>query len=293
MPLTPGTAGSMSYRANDHPVSCTVLGTVYDLRSEKDRNARFHKIFNECEGRALLKLEYHSDPFWASSCLSFDYLSRHSDIRRRLLRNVYDYHWLLEMTMSFTCHRLILRSIFKSVHINLWMFLLTAQITFLPRALSGDTSTWKWIVSTILYSMPYWNAEQLLFARELGLFSMIANKSDDKTRDPRKIILEGNIQIFGFFLSLKFKIKNFLSDQVMATNRCIQDCQSIGSELCKTLRMKENVCGWPPCHRIQMQTDIEQGEMYICKGCRLIKYCCRRHQKKHWKFIHSQQCRQY
>lgn len=48
-------------------------------------------------------------------------------------------------------------------------------------------------------------------------------------------------------------------------------------------------CGWPCCkHSGKAQT-----ANYICKGCRLIRYCCRDHQKRHWKYIHSQQCKRY
>ena len=51
----------------------------------------------------------------------------------------------------------------------------------------------------------------------------------------------------------------------------------------------DHKCGWPPCdkwkggrHRFPARS--------ICKGCRLIRYCSRIHQKRHWKYMHSQQC---
>eukprot|EP01084_Bolivina_argentea_P230395 388636_1 len=44
-------------------------------------------------------------------------------------------------------------------------------------------------------------------------------------------------------------------------------------------------CAWVLCNNSD-----EEYTLYVCKRCKLILYCCRNHQKKHWKYIHSQQC---
>eukprot|EP01084_Bolivina_argentea_P042549 78452_1 len=51
-------------------------------------------------------------------------------------------------------------------------------------------------------------------------------------------------------------------------------------------------CGWNKCNKESntQSLEIKSHKMYICKGCKLIYYCCRKHQKKDWKMIHSQQC---
>ena len=46
-------------------------------------------------------------------------------------------------------------------------------------------------------------------------------------------------------------------------------------------------CGWPLC---QKEIEKNDGKKTKCKGCKLIKYCSRNHQKKHWSYIHRQQC---
>lgn len=58
-------------------------------------------------------------------------------------------------------------------------------------------------------------------------------------------------------------------------------------------RMMETECGWPPCALFTPQREKREDIKlsFKCGGCKLIRYCCRRHQKNHWKFIHSQQCR--
>eukprot|EP01084_Bolivina_argentea_P212694 361495_1 len=42
-------------------------------------------------------------------------------------------------------------------------------------------------------------------------------------------------------------------------------------------------CAWVMCGKVRRK-------LYKCKACRLVYYCCRNHQKKHWKLIHSNQC---
>lgn len=69
--------------------------------------------------------------------------------------------------------------------------------------------------------------------------------------------------------------------------------QDWASKLYRCLKMDQNICGWLPCYGMRLKSDGCHETMYVCKGCRLIKYCCRKHQKKHWKFIHRWQCREY
>ena len=54
-------------------------------------------------------------------------------------------------------------------------------------------------------------------------------------------------------------------------------------------RCIDTCCGWFLCHKKIALNDINRGKIR-CKGCRLIKYCSRRHQKLHWKHMHRQHC---
>eukprot|EP01084_Bolivina_argentea_P041495 76590_1 len=55
--------------------------------------------------------------------------------------------------------------------------------------------------------------------------------------------------------------------------------------LCDPLFFME--CGWIRCIN---NTAMSNVTLKLCKGCKLVAYCCRKHQKKAWKAIHSQQC---
>merc|ERR1712228_1086851 len=45
-------------------------------------------------------------------------------------------------------------------------------------------------------------------------------------------------------------------------------------------------CAWMECNKLRSKNQ----KLYICKGCKLLAYCCRSHQKKHWNCSHTQQC---
>lgn len=56
----------------------------------------------------------------------------------------------------------------------------------------------------------------------------------------------------------------------------------------------KNACGWPPCFAKLLEDENRRSRRtWKCGCCRLIRYCCKNHQKKHWKFIHRQQCRDF
>jgi len=185
----------------------------------------------------------------------------------------------------------------------------------------------------ILISMKYWEIQHLHFAYKMGIVEFIDNlqksteaflNSDsaapeiDSIELPPKIAdgyvvvtqLKCSIIYFGFkamkraeklgvsfyaedkpgcglspYLDLTAMPNLFYYGQEMTPRQFIR--QRLLEDKCA-----ENKCGWPPCQS-QMEGKELHKKMWKCKRCRLIKYCCRNHQKKHWKFIHSQQCREY
>ena len=46
-------------------------------------------------------------------------------------------------------------------------------------------------------------------------------------------------------------------------------------------------CMWPLCRNRKYRN------RYRCSRCQIVRYCCKNHQKKHWKFIHRQQCERF
>eukprot|EP00483_Globobulimina_turgida_P004763 UN04772 len=56
------------------------------------------------------------------------------------------------------------------------------------------------------------------------------------------------------------------------------------------LRSEQDGCGVSHCEWKYCEETKKSKKLYRCKGCQLVTYCCKSHQKKHWKTIHSKQC---
>ena len=304
---------STSFKAVDHPVLSRISGKDYDLRCKRDRDERFNKMLSRFDAG-----EMQSVPVVALNCLSFDYLPRLHIIKGKLLwardsiwsNKMQALNWIVDVLDVLSHNRLILRFIFKSMHIDFWKHLLSAQFAMLNMISSlitegpiGADIVRKLGFGTaqrILHSMPHWNAEQLLFARELGLFALMVRQYDQNSPEKVKGVVL-SILFLGHYLNKKFKIaKPIPEPKVFDIRKCqmqfsgeMVSMNQSGHRMIRLMRSLENRCGWPSCHRKQEGSDGKVQKWYICKGCELIKYCCRNHQKKHWKFIHSQQCRKY
>eukprot|EP01084_Bolivina_argentea_P167519 290723_1 len=69
------------------------------------------------------------------------------------------------------------------------------------------------------------------------------------------------------------------------------DTELVLKTFCGGCASSNKFCGYIGCKRYTKKK--KEKRLKICAGCRLVYYCCRKHQKKDWKFVHSQQCLQY
>ena len=298
------TSTYLSYKTLDRIVQCHVHGKTYDLRCAKDRDARFKALLTQYTNLENQFPDCGNNAFLEMNCLCFDYLSRHRIIAKELRRAAQfpasrkAILWLDEISTMLMYDRLVLRFVFKNTNTGLWIPFLSAQIEIARHHLSGDDLGIAFHRS-VLISMAYWNAKQFLFARDRGLIKMYAKEFFPLLQ--RGISVKGQlveeagiinmILILADYFGVKYKIETVAF--VWRETSGVQNPLVFGRSVIQMLKDMENSCGWEPCNRRHTEMEFETKKMYICKRCRLIKYCCRRHQKKHWKFIHSQQCKKY
>ena len=226
-------------------------------------------------------------------------------------------------------NRLIYRQIFKERRYGLWKPLLTALMKALcdRRVMSFQDATYQ----AMLFSIQHLEADQFIFALQKGIYDFAAKYAlvgfkSSTDEDEADVMMTQHLGMAmmstAIYYRSKLDLSKFLSHPhtdkrvVEALNFMVKhmsDQRSKEQSGCKREKQKRpmltmkafrhfiliekfyrNICGWPPCSEIMEMDDYRcKRKLRKCKRCQLIKYCCRNHQKKHWKFIHSQQCRKY
>eukprot|EP00483_Globobulimina_turgida_P004386 UN04395 len=97
---------------------------------------------------------------------------------------------------------------------------------------------------------------------------------DKQTNKSRNKILKETVNTFKHHL------------RTMALVDAYGHYQDILNDFCNT---ESKCCAYFKCKRYQ-QNKQKQKRLKICKGCKLMYYCCRKHQKRDWELVHSQQC---
>ena len=206
----------------------------------------------------------------------------------------------------------LLRPIFKNKRFDFWRPLLSAQIAALR--VHGMDSLRDPVFRALMMSMSLWNRDHYYFAMRRGIADVIKNLIGDRFEWSNGITLSANTN-GGLFLLGKLVIIT-TNKMGMFVNEMEQYIRSLGMSPDELRLMTQRklstvqtplgkLCAWPPCALAQIDAkwfsdgkpNVNAAKLkrakFQCKGCRLIRYCCRNHQKKHWKFIHSQQCRKY
>ena len=268
-------------------------------------------------------------PIPITNTLAFGILMHHEHVKR-LLSSIVCKHLIpkrLDLHLEFVCHvmldnRLIYRHIFKERQYGLWEPLLSALMKALWQRSVSDLEDVRYRALSV--SIQNLEADQFVFALQQGLFDFAAYHAiaDNGHVDGSEIASIHQVGIHMLYETLYYRSKLDLTSVhedpetdetvVRALDGMMDFMRNEGSRGRQTLfrsilqnkpfrnrlqgeRAMHSVCGWPPCEEEMVKNADYRcmPRVWTCKRCRLIKYCCRNHQKKHWKFIHSQQCRKY
>eukprot|EP01084_Bolivina_argentea_P274409 467723_1 len=229
---------------------------------------------------------------------------------------------LSELIIILKHDRVAFKHIFSNKN-GIWEAFLSVSMTALLRNVPigqivlsdkdhSDTS-WVNICMTLLVTIKYWKQKHFIFAINNGLYKLLMVwwiKRVHFPYSPRvqielvlscvlyqnclkyasKIDYNSAITMKEYFVTT---FRKYFKDNSNKSYRQYLRAMN-GSNLCgisKFIKYQQNEevivkCGWPLCNKQRKEFEIRNK----CKGCELLKYCCKSHQKKHWKFIHRQQC---
>eukprot|EP01084_Bolivina_argentea_P268499 456067_1 len=162
--------------------------------------------------------------------------------------------------------------------------------------------------TTIIHTMHFWSKRHFIFAIKHGICKIIVSNiiSRSNQNNAEANLMEINLQYFGFFIAYinkynlseyylselakecfsnnehEMKVLIFLKAKEFLQNISMDIKFSEPNDIIPKIPLK---CQWITCNKKE-----DQNKLYRCKGCKLIVYCCRNHQKKHWNSFHSRQC---
>eukprot|EP01084_Bolivina_argentea_P230396 388638_1 len=205
--------------------------------------------------------------------------------------------------------KLALKYIFRSDDpCQLWKpflhSLVIALVSFIPTIKKCNRNTlirWNLCFVTLLGSIKYWKYKHFTYTvmdTDLGKFLKICQQrnfhpvSDGNIKNlicPYRsvdccVLLLNEMKLsmsINLYTKVHSKLRNYVDfDVVRMKNR---NMRLVGCWTAIAVKVK---CSWPLCNKYRNEFNVK----HKCKGCRLVRYCCRNHQKKHWKYIHSTQC---
>eukprot|EP01084_Bolivina_argentea_P308722 533924_1 len=109
--------------------------------------------------------------------------------------------------------------------------------------------------------------------RELAMSMQLSCNALNVVEKSYKLLSDANLLNRNYQIIKNKKIK------ASSHNIVSGDLTSVSDKI----KTPKSFCKWIFCGNTQRK-------LYKCKGCQLINYCCRKHQKQHWTYIHSQQC---
>ena len=299
----------------------------FDLRNPVSRKGCINRMMIlaesmkfRCKEESLLEIgcmipQHVGDADLMANCLSLEFIIRQQSMCCILMCIAQcptsDWHsaHIGQISYILMSNRSIGRHVFKSKQCCLWKPLLSAQIAVLVNKLKSGFELH--FSKSLLVSMKYWNKEQMAFAVGKGLFEVIGGKVREKAEStmmgrqfpesqwslisiPMGIDHLTVLLLFGLYLCRKLK---FDPNRVCPWKWCGDELGICTQQSLQSMKAVEMICCWPQCKtRDTKQADFfdkKTRKMYRCERCLLVKYCCRNHQKKHWKFIHRQQCQEF
>ena len=313
-----------------YPIELYFENRTFDLRVARDRAKWLECMATSPTCKSMWNLHSSfGNSIIPSNLLCFEYLIQKKRANR-LLRSISKGFTLRSMQCSLRtiCHdllhnHLILRHFFQQT--ELWKPLLSAVIAVLRLDPSAriDDSLWLMIADSI----KYWMAKHFVFAFNnelsglIGEYETMASETV-KDKDSTAVTVFTLFHYPAIYYGGRCNYKSLLDDASYLCkeiiNTIVENKRAVFKDSRRTIVVDRQYgqpttprefmtilfrrdvkimreCGWPPCADSCQQRYASSREdmkpTFKCGGCNLIRYCCRNHQKKHWKLIHGQQCR--